>query len=259
MNMAEAVCPHCGGSGWKIVERGGASGAERCDCRSLDRASLLEERAGIPPLYRDASFDNFKLPADNPVANKGLAKVLIMVRGFVREFPKLRAPGLLLIGTPGSGKTHLAVAALRMLMSRGHEGAFIDYQVLLERIRKSYDFDSGSSDRAVYTTALEAEVLLIDDLGSRRVKDWVEDTMTSIITDRCNNKKPLIATTNVAEPAEGDKIMTRDPLNPSITFVARTLGELIGERARSRLFEMCQVVRMPEVKDYRVHELRKLP
>jgi len=28
--MPESVCPHCGGSGWKIVERDDASGAERC-------------------------------------------------------------------------------------------------------------------------------------------------------------------------------------------------------------------------------------
>ena len=257
--MSELVCPHCGGSGWKIVERDGASGAERCDCRSIDRASLLEERAGIPPLYAAASFDNFKLPEDNPPARRDLAAVVIKVNGFVKEFPRLRGPGLLLIGSPGSGKTHLAVAALRMLMARGFEGAFIDYQVLLEKIRTSYDSGSGASDRAVYETALEADVLLIDDLGSRRVSDWVEDTMTSIITDRCNNKKPLIATTNVADPDAGDKIMTRNELNPTITYVARTLGQLIGERARSRLYEMCQVVRMPKVDDYRVSKLHKLP
>ena len=42
--------------------------------------------------------------------------------------------GLLLIGEPGTGKTHLAVAALRILISRGFEGLFFDYQNLLDRI-----------------------------------------------------------------------------------------------------------------------------
>ena len=37
--------------------------------------------------------------------------------------------------------------------------------------------------------ALDTEVLLLDDLGAHRVTDWVEDTVTSIITYRCNNGK----------------------------------------------------------------------
>jgi len=70
---------------------------------------------GIPPLYRNASLDNFKLPTDNPTANRGLANVLLGVKSFAREFPSEKKPGLLLIGEPGTGKTHLAVAALRIL------------------------------------------------------------------------------------------------------------------------------------------------
>ena len=84
--MPESVCPHCGGSGWKIVEREGVSGAERCDCREETRAGLLEERSGIPPLYRSASLDNFKIPADNPTAERGLKSVVIMVKKFVDEY-----------------------------------------------------------------------------------------------------------------------------------------------------------------------------
>src|SRR5260370_35415412 len=145
--MSESVRPHCGGSGGKIVERVGASGAERCNCREPERAGLLEDRAGIPPLYRNASLDNFKLPADNPTANRGLAGILLTVRSFARGFPSEQKPGLLLIGKPGTGKTHLAVAALRILISRGFEGVFFDYQNLLDKIRSGYDHTSGASDR----------------------------------------------------------------------------------------------------------------
>src|ERR1044071_6265238 len=90
MKMPESICPQCGGSGWKIVEREGASGAERCACRDQERSSAIEERAGIPPLYRAASLDNFKLPSDNPTANRGLASVLLLVKSFARDFPAER-------------------------------------------------------------------------------------------------------------------------------------------------------------------------
>ena len=49
-------------------------------------------------------------------------------------------------------------------------------------------------DKEAYRTALETDVLVLDDLGAHRVTDWVEDTVTSIITARCNHRKPLIAT-----------------------------------------------------------------
>src|SRR6266508_2956268 len=97
----EAECPNCGGTGWRIVERDGVSGAERCECVFGARAKRLEEQATVPPLYRNASFDNFALPRDNPIAHRELANVLITVKGFAREFPNEKRPGLLLIGEPG--------------------------------------------------------------------------------------------------------------------------------------------------------------
>jgi DNA replication protein DnaC len=245
-------CGICGGTGWKVIERGGITGAEKCQCALAERTTILLEQARIPPLYQNASFDNFVLPDDNPTALNALGFVYRHVREYARTYPASEKPGLLLIGNPGTGKTHLAVAALRTLIGRGFEGLFFDYQNLLDRIRSGYDTNSGSSDKEAYRTVLDAPVLLMDDLGAHRVTDWVEDTVTSIITYRCNHRKPLIATTNLLDPEAGS-IVDRSSTGMGIKT---TLSERIGMRARSRLFEMCKVIRMPSVEDYRLKRVR---
>jgi DNA replication protein DnaC len=252
----DTVCAKCGGTGWMIVERGTVSGAEPCECRFEGRAARMEGRAQIPPLYAGASFENFVVPGpDNPIGRRDLTNILLAVKNYVREFPHESRPGLLLIGEPGTGKTHLAVAALRKIIEKGFECLFCDYQNVLDRIRSGYDSSSNSADKEAYRVALDSEVLLLDDIGAHRVTDWVMDTVTSIVTYRCNNRKALIATTNLPDGEAGSALTQKSSVGaPEYRL---TLAERIGERARSRLFEMCTVIRMPLVDDYRLKKARK--
>src|SRR6204780_2615552 len=245
--MVTAVCPDCNGTGWKIVERDEVSGASRCGCVAVERAGRVLAECDLPPLYENASFDNFSTLHDGE-----LTRVFLAVRSYVRDFPNPAKPGLLLMGDPGSGKTHLAVAAFRAILAKGFEGLFFDYQNLLDRIRSGYDSSSTSSDRETYRVAMEVDVLLLDDLGAHRVTDWVMDTVTSIITARCNQRKPLIATTNLIDPEAG--YATYERTAGGKVDYRTTLSERIGPRARSRLFEMCRVIKMPLVEDFRMRK-----
>ena len=136
MNDAGPNCPQCGGTGWRIVERAGMSGAARCDCASLHRARrhcsttrtsrpITSARRSIISLCRRIIRS----------ARTGLGMALRQAIGFARDFPAVTPPGLLLIGDPGTGKTHLAVGVMKALLEKGHECVFFDYQNLLDRIR----------------------------------------------------------------------------------------------------------------------------
>ena len=205
----------------------------------------------IPPLYSAASLDNFQVPGnENPTARRELTTVLLAVKQFVRDFPNTKRPGLLLIGETGIGKTHLAVAALRAIIERGADGRFVDYHDLASRLGSGYkDEQAVSADLEV---ARNVEVLLLDDLGGYRPKDAIEDAIAGLVKHRCNGLKPLIATTNFPDPDAGSVTIQRAGLDKP--EYRRTLTEVIGPGARSRLFEMCTVIRMPLVEDYRVRK-----
>src|SRR5580698_1687204 len=106
-SMARPDCPHCEGSGWKVVERaldatgnaaappppgaqpmaraaaarsgasaGSTHGAEPrlvwavpCDCTGADKTERALQRARVPERYRHCDFDNYETDNEHPGAS----------------------------------------------------------------------------------------------------------------------------------------------------------------------------------------------
>lgn len=237
-------CPECQDTGWITIMRDDLTGSRPCECISERRLQGLLNRAEIPECYSDSDLLNFE------AADTGLRRILQQAHLYATGFT-MASQGLMITGSPGTGKTHLAVGIVKVLIARGFECRFVYCQNLLEKMKASYTPDNPDGDAELYWRILEQPVLLLDDIGASRITEWTQDTMCQILTHRCNAKLPTIMTTNIQDerklPSGSAPLGLKQP----------TLREVIGDRARSRLFEMCQFVTMPAVPDYRMNRSGK--
>jgi DNA replication protein DnaC len=149
------------------------------------------------------------------------------------------------------GKTHLAVAALKQLLSRGHSVRFYDYRELLKEIQASYNPDHRSSEIGVLAPVFEVEALLLDDVGASKPSDWVLDTIGHILNKRYNDKRVTLLTTNYLDGPDTPAALIQMPSGQSIAPVREPLlADRLGQRVRSRLYEMCRTVEVFSA-DYR--------
>jgi DNA replication protein DnaC len=237
------VCSLCDGSGLRIVQEGGRQVARACECRIERRVARMLERAHIPKRYEHCSLDSYESGFRG--ANRSLAAAHLRARKFVDGFPMETAgTGLLLTGSIGVGKTHLAVGILQALVAeRGASGLFYDYRDLLKQVQNSYNQSVAATELQILRPVFDAEVLVLDELGAAKPSDWVWDTVAHILNTRYNDRRTTIITTNYANAAP---LGTESGQNGSARAAMReeTLGDRIGERMRSRLQEMCVVVEM---------------
>lgn len=239
-----ASCQLCDDTGFKTVERNEngrvISRMVRCECRAQSQLDTLLALARIPRRYEHCELANFDiLPGKY---ESSMARARLLAGRFVEEYPLPRNEGLLFTGPIGTGKTHLAVGIGKQLIrEKGVRCLFYDYRELLKEIQNSYNASVETTEMDVLRPVMEAEVLVLDELGAVKPSEWVWDTVSLILNTRYNEERTTIITTNLADAppvgTEGDGLS-------SARRAAReaTLGDRITERMRSRLHEMCKKI-----------------
>ncbi len=251
---AAEICPKCSGRGWILEQDGTAGTASRCDCQISQLSPRLLASSQIPSRYRSCSFQSFDINAPSTAAKDQLlqAKSLSQryVDRFIGEDGRFSQSGLIFIGPPGVGKTHLAVAVLKELIARYRvRGLFVDFTSLIHEIQATFDPGSPDSKRDLLDPVVEAEVLVLDELGAQKPSPWVNEILYLVMNSRYTQRLPTLFTTNYrleigVEAGLDDLDRAPTPANYS------SLASRITPNLLSRLYEMARPVEL-EVEDFR--------
>ena len=270
------TCPHCRGQHYTLTNNKGQTEAVLCTCFHCDvcndrgqvflenetGVSFMKEcecgefkkrlerigAAGIPGKYASVNLETFH------GMNASQKMALRVAKDFIADFSDLQKPGLLFMGRPGVGKTHLAIAILKdLILNQGADGRFVDFFQLLSDIRHGYSQDL--SEQAIINPYVHAPVLVIDELAKGRNTEWELTMLDQIISSRYNSAdKVTLFTSNFLDevPEQGKKSKSKTHVDTGTEFGVQTetLEDKIGERVYSRLLEICRFVKL-DGEDYR--------
>lgn len=114
---------------------------------------------------------------------------------YAAEFSR-HSPSLLFYGRSGLGKTHLSLAIAKAAIEQGYEVIYDSVINLLEQVEREH-FGRGSADADTMSLLLEADLLILDDLGTELNSPFYVSTTYNLINTRLNRGLPTVVSTNL--------------------------------------------------------------
>ena len=191
----------------------GVLDGELCACYKQALSEQYLKESGMSALFHGSSFAKYDLSLYPEEARAKMKKLVDFSKKYVETFGE-DSQNLLFVGEPGCGKTFLSVCIGCELIRTGKFVLYAPVQELLN------DFEAATfrNKEAGLPTDdyLEADLLIIDDLGTEFYSSFVESTLYSVINTRLTRKKPTLISTNLSIEDRGACYASR--LNSRLTY-----------------------------------------
>ncbi len=167
----------------------------------------LTKDSGIPRRYLQSSLDNY-LPVNKDAQNnKKLIKAYIMKQSELLK----SGTSMVLCGTPGTGKTHLACAIGTALLQGVIAVKYISIYNLLLSIKETYNkkYIDSKTEKDLIDRYINYELLILDEVGVQFGSEYEKIIFFQILNGRYEEMKPTILITNLNQEGLTDCIGER--------------------------------------------------
>ncbi len=187
-------CPLCKDTGFV--------NGKRCKCLQEEIQKISVERLNSLSPMGKSSFDTFDLsyypdvidPESGQNPRQSMQKVLRYCRQYAETFTPDK-PGIFMYGETGLGKSHLSLAIAGVVAAKGYTVAYGSAQDLLRQIENE-NF-GRVENRNTLETLLDADLLILDDLGAEFGSTFSESVVYNILNSRISAGRPMIISSNL--------------------------------------------------------------
>jgi DNA replication protein DnaC len=226
------ICPKCKGAGYlrSNVPFGHPNFGKpiACECKEAERKEKRRQQLrdmSNMDAFRMQNFHTFNL--HSPGVQEAFNVAL--------DFSKDPDGWLVFVGPNGCGKTHLAAAIANTSLDNGAVVLFEAVPDLLDHLRAAFAPTANEVYDQLFSKMREAELLVLDDLGSQQTSPWANEKLFQLLNYRYNMSMPTVVTAN-PKGMQG-----------------------IDERIRSRLHDngLVTSINMDRARDYRPHNVKR--
>ena len=175
-------------------------------CRCLDKFCQEEQRKELTSLLssQESSFDDFDLsyysgaidPAYGVSPRDQMEMVYETCVNYARKFT-LHSRSLLMNGGTGLGKTFLSACIARTVVEKGHSVVYETAITVFSCLEKQKFGGATEEDLRMAQRVMEADLLILDDLGTEMNTAFVPTALYSIVNGRILTGRPTIISTNL--------------------------------------------------------------
>lgn len=197
----------------------GYIGEMPCACLKRRVMDRMYDQSNVRDAIRLENFDTFDLrlfgsevvPGEGVSPKENAQRNLKTAMAFAEDFT---GGNLLLYGGTGRGKTFLCNCIAKDVLERGKTVLYLTSGQMFRQLEEMRFGRGDEEERTEWDEELlDADLLIIDDLGTEFSTVFTASELFRIINDRKLRKKPVVISTNLEIPAlmeqYSDRVMSR--------------------------------------------------
>lgn len=183
-------CPDCKDTGY--------IGSEKCHCLRQKLINAMYAQSNLIEVLDKENFSACRMDLFSDNVRPDMEKAYNDAHEFVKTFANTYT-NMLFLGNVGSGKTFLSNCIAKAILDKGYSVVYFS-AFRLFRALADHTFNQNNEtaeDNEFYKNIFDADLLIIDDLGTETVNSFVRSELFLILNERNLRRRSTIISSNL--------------------------------------------------------------